>query len=85
MTLLTASVNSFQELVRQRLLVSDEFTGLLTDASLLTRFDHIIFLILPQRATLFAFFSFPEPGAASSKVTQMVLPVLGRWRAGKAA
>ncbi|VCX09201.1 Arsenical pump-driving ATPase [Klebsiella pneumoniae] len=35
----------------------DEFTGLLTDASLLTRFDHII-LIPRRRATRFAFSSF---------------------------
>jgi anion-transporting ArsA/GET3 family ATPase len=41
------------------------------------------FLILPQLATLFAFFSFPEPGAASSKVTRMVLPVWSNGWAGK--
>jgi hypothetical protein len=40
-------------------------------------------LILPQLATLFAFFSFPEPGAASSKVTRMVLPVLVVFRLEK--
>lgn len=42
----------------------DEFTGLLTDASLLTRFDHII-LIQRRRATRFAFSSFPVPRVAS--------------------
>ena len=55
----------------------DEFTGLLTDATLLTRFDHII-LIQRRRATRFAFSSFPVPGVASLKVIQMVLPVLAQ-------
>nr|QTX14234.1 Arsenical pump-driving ATPase TEMP [Klebsiella pneumoniae] len=57
----------------------DEFTGLLTDASLLTRFDHIIFLIPRRRATRFAFSSFPVPGVALLKAIQMVPPVLARW------
>lgn len=49
MTLLTASVNSFQELVRQRFLRS---TSLLTDTSLLARFDHIIFDTAPTGHTI---------------------------------
>ncbi len=39
-----------------------EFTGLLTDASLLARFDHII-LIPRQRAIPYDFCSSPVPGA----------------------
>ena len=56
----------------------DEFTGLLTDASLLTRFDHII-LIQRRRATLSACSSFPVHGVTSLKVTRTVLPVSARW------
>ena len=61
----------------------DEFTGLLTDASLLTRFDHII---LPRRrATRFAFSSFLVPGVALLKAIQMVPPVLARWPGWKSS
>ncbi|MCZ5678373.1 hypothetical protein O5624_04500 [Escherichia coli] len=56
----------------------DEFTGLLTDASLLARFDHII-LIQRRRAIRFALLQLPVPGAALLKVIQMVPPVLARW------
>jgi arsenite-transporting ATPase len=62
----------------------DEFTSLLTDTSLLTRFDHIIFDTAPT-ATRFAFSSFPEPGVASLRVTRMVLPALAQWPGWKSS
>jgi arsenite-transporting ATPase len=55
----------------------DEFTGLLTDASLLTRFDHIIFDTAPTGH--YSPSSASGAWAASSKVTRMVLPVLVQW------
>lgn len=62
----------------------DEFTGLLTDASLLARFDHII-LIPRQRAIPYDFCSSPVPGAVLLKVIPMVPPVLARWLGWKTA
>ncbi len=56
----------------------DEFTGLLTDASLLARYDPVI-LIPRQRAIPYDFCSSPVPGAVLLKVIPMVPPVLARW------
>jgi arsenite-transporting ATPase len=62
----------------------DEFTGLLTDASLLTRFDHIIFDTAPTGHTI-RLLQLPVPGVASLKVIQMVLPVLAQWPGWKSS
>ena len=61
----------------------DEFTGLLTDASLLTRFDHIIFDTAPTGHDS------PSPASrcpvVSLKVIRMVLPVLAQWPGWKSS